>query len=108
MEILHFSLPEMLRPIRKKKCWPKGYTLKSNVLKVGHHGSSTSTSAEFLKAVSPQYAAIMVGQGNDYGHPHQETLDKLNAAGIKIYRTDLNGNISFTSDGSNLTVKTGR
>lgn len=85
-----------------------GYNLKADVLKVGHHGSSSSTTPEFLKAVSPEYGVIMVGKDNDYGHPHQETLDKLNAAGIKIYRTDLNGNICFTSDGSNITVTTAR
>lgn len=92
----------------EKEILAKGYTLKSNVLKVGHHGSSSSTTPDFLKAVSPQYAVIMVGKDNDYGHPHQVTLDKLNAASIKIYRTDLNGDITFTSNGSNLTVKTGK
>jgi competence protein ComEC len=86
----------------------KGYTLKSDVLKVGHHGSYDATSQKFLNAVSPQYAVIMAGEGNDYGHPHKETLDKLKAAGIKVYRTDLNGNIRFISDGLNITVKTGR
>ncbi len=90
----------------EKEMLTKGYTLKSDVLKVGHHGSESSTTSEFLKAVSPKYAVISVGQGNDYGHPHQVTLDKLNAAGVKIYRTDLNGNITITSDGLNLAVKT--
>jgi competence protein ComEC len=84
----------------------KGYTLKSDVLKVGHHGSSTSTSPDFLKAVSPKYAVIEVGAGNDYGHPHQVTLDKLNSAGVKIYRTDLNGIIAVISNGSNISINT--
>jgi competence protein ComEC len=84
----------------------EGYTLRSDVLKVGHHGSTTSTSDEFLQAVSPEYAVIMVEDGNSYGHPHDEILDALNSAGIKIYRTDLNGTITFTSDGSNLAVST--
>jgi competence protein ComEC len=92
----------------EKEILARGYNLKSDVLKVGHHGSSSSTTAEFLKAVSPKYAVIFVGAGNDYGHPHQETLDKLNSAGLRLYRTDLNGTIVFTSDGSALTVKTGR
>jgi competence protein ComEC len=82
----------------------KDYTLKSNVLKVGHHGSSTSTSDAFLQAVSPQYAVISVGKDNDYGHPHKETIEKLNAAGIKIYRTDLNGTITITPDGNSVAV----
>jgi competence protein ComEC len=86
----------------------RGFNLKSDVLKVGHHGSYTSTSPPFLAAVSPRYAVIMVGKGNDYGHPHQETLQKLSAAGVQIYRTDLNGDITFNSDGSSLSVRTRR
>jgi len=83
----------------------KGYDLKADVLKVGHHGSTSSTSDEFLAAVSPEYAVICVGVDNTYGHPHQETLDKLNAAGIKIYRTDLSGGtIKFVVDGVQLSV----
>jgi len=84
----------------------KGFNVHAEVLKVGHHGSTSSTSDNFLKAVSPEYAVIEVGKGNDYGHPHQETLDKLNTAKVKIYRTDLNGNITFTSDGNKITVET--
>ena len=82
----------------------KGVNLKADVLKVGHHGSDTSTSPQFLQAVSPQYAVIEVGAGNDYGHPHQVTLDKLAAANVKVYRTDLNGTVLFESDGNNITV----
>ena len=65
--------------------------LKCQVLKVGHHGSSTSTSDPFLNAVKPQYAIIMCGAGNDYGHPHQEIIEKLKQAGATIYRSDENG-----------------
>jgi competence protein ComEC len=86
----------------------KSFTLKSDVLKVGHHGSSTSTSEKYLSSISPRYAVISVGQGNDYGHPHKETLDKLTTAGIKVYRTDLDGTVTFTSDGNNLAIKTGK
>ena len=64
-----------------------GLPLKADVLRVGHHGSYTSTTQEFLEAVGPQYAVISCGKGNDYGHPHQVTLNKL--AGIELYRTDL-------------------
>jgi len=53
--------------------------------------------------VSPKYAVISVGKGNDYGHPHTQTLDKLNAAGIQIYRTDISGTIIVTSDGKSIT-----
>jgi competence protein ComEC len=84
----------------------KGHNLKADVLKVGHHGSTSSTSPQFLTAVSPKYAVIFVGKDNTYGHPHQETLNKLNAAEVKIYRTDLNGAIMFTVTGSNITVTT--
>lgn len=87
----------------------KGYDLKADVLKVGHHGSTSSTSPEFLKAVSPTYAVIFVGKDNTYGHPHQATLDKLNAAGVKIYRTDLNGTITMTLiPGSSISITTGK
>jgi len=86
----------------------KGYNLMADVLKVGHHGSDSSTSPQFLEAVSPRYGVIEVGKGNDYGHPHQVTLDKLAAANVKVYRTDLNGTIIFKSNGSAITVSTAR
>jgi competence protein ComEC len=79
----------------EKEMLSKGFTLKSDVLKVGHHGSSTSTSPDFLKAVSPKYAVIEVGKDNDYGHPHGVTLDKLAAAGVQIYRTDRLSSLQF-------------
>ncbi|MDD4715660.1 MAG: MBL fold metallo-hydrolase [Oscillospiraceae bacterium] len=78
--------------------------VKADVLKVGHHGSKTSTGASFLQKVSPSYAVISVGAGNSYGHPAQTTLDKLKAIGAKTYRTDRDGTIVFQSDGTRLTV----
>ncbi|MEW6066021.1 beta-lactamase [Desulforamulus profundi] len=86
----------------------KGYNLKAEVLKIGHHGSSSSTGEQFLKAVSPKMAVISVGQNNDYGHPHRETLQKLAAAQIKVYRTSQAGTIVMTSDGKKIEVETAR
>jgi competence protein ComEC len=80
--------------------------LKADVLKVGHHGSNTSTTTSFLNAVSPKYAVISAGEGNQYGHPHQVTLDKLTNAGVETYRTDIHGTVIFVSDSKTLTVET--
>lgn len=73
--------------------------LKSTILKVGHHGSHTSTSPEFMQAVSPIYAMISDGKNNKYGHPHKETLDILNQFKAKVFRTDLLGTIVMKSNG---------
>lgn len=80
--------------------------LKADVLKFGHHGSTTSSSKEFLKTVSPEYGIISCGKDNSYGHPHKETLTKISQNGIKAYRTDLQGEITLTSDGKSISVKT--
>lgn len=77
--------------------------LVSTVLKVGHHGSRTSTSYEFVKGISPIYAVISDGKDNKYGHPHQDILDTLTSLGAKIFRTDLLGTIIMKSDGINTT-----
>lgn len=76
----------------------KGYNLKADVLKVGHHGSSSATTWAFLKAVNPKYAVISCGKGNDYGHPHKETMEKLKSLGITVYRTDECGTVVAVSD----------
>lgn len=76
--------------------------LKCDFLKVGHHGSDTSTSPAFLKAVAPKLAAISCGTGNKYGHPVQSTLDALSAAGVSVYRTDLSGSLVFVCDGKTI------
>ena len=76
-----------------------GQDLSATVLKVGHHGSSTSSTAKFLDAVDPDYAVISVGKNNSYGHPAEETLQKLADRSIQVYRTDQMGDILCTSDG---------
>lgn len=83
-----------------------GLDLDADVLKVGHHGSLYASSPEFLTAVSPTISVIMVGAGNDYGHPHQETLDRLEAIGSRIYRTDTDGTIIVSTDGRVIEVTT--
>lgn len=72
--------------------------VSADVLKVGHHGSETSTSGNFLKAVSPKCAVISCGKNNDYGHPHEKTLKKLEKQGTEVYRTDISGTISLFAD----------
>ena len=76
--------------------------IDSDVLKVAHHGSKTSTSEKFIKEVSPQIAIIQVGKNNQYKHPHEETLANLNKFDIKVLRTDNNGDIKIISNGINL------
>lgn len=81
-----------------------GANLKADVLQVGHHGSSTSSSYIFMNAVLPEMGIISCGANNKYGHPHEETLSILRDAGVDTYRTDLLGTITIGSDGSNYTV----
>ncbi|MCL2170410.1 MAG: MBL fold metallo-hydrolase [Defluviitaleaceae bacterium] len=81
-----------------------GHNLRADVLHVGHHGSTTSTTAPFLDAVRPTIAVINVGADNMYGHPHGAVVRRLEAARIRIYRTDHHGNIIITSNGNRLTV----
>lgn len=76
-----------------------GANLKATVLKVGHHGSDTSTTYPFLREIMPQYAVISVGTGNSYGHPTENTMSRLRDADVKVFRTDLQGDIYCTSDG---------
>jgi len=77
--------------------------LKADVLKIGHHGSSSSTSEEFFRAVSPSIGIISVGIDNSYGHPHKETLKLLDNNKITVFRTDKDGSIVIVSDGTKLT-----
>lgn len=79
--------------------------LDSDILKVGHHGSRTSTSENYVKEVTPLFAVISSGKGNSYGHPHKEVLETLQKENVKILRTDTEGRISFYSDGLNWELK---
>lgn len=80
--------------------------IKSTVLKVGHHGSKTSSTNNFLQAVAPEYAVISVGANNRFGHPHEETIQRLLGQHSKIYRTDQHGAIVFKTDGKKIEVNT--
>lgn len=101
-----FLLTGDAEELSEKEILASGAELKSQVLKVGHHGSNSSTSPEFLKSVNPKYAVISVGAGNDYHHPHQVTLNKLQKAGVTVLRTDERGTIVFTTDGKEIAQNT--
>ena len=85
-----------------------GVNLQSTVLKVGHHGSDTSTSYPFLRAVAPQYAVISVGAGNSYGHPTEAVLSRLRDADVTTFRTDMQGEITAVSDGQTINFSTAK
>jgi beta-lactamase superfamily II metal-dependent hydrolase len=84
--------------------WGENFNWHADVLKVGHHGSDTSTGYRFLNAIMPQYGIISVGNGNSYGHPHEVPLSRLHDAGVILYRTDELGHIITTSDGTAITI----
>lgn len=89
----------------EKEVIESGVNLNADVLKIGHHGSTTSSSEEFIKQVDPSIAVIPVGVGNDYGHPHKETLELLKKYNIKVLRSDELGDIVIESNGKDITVK---
>lgn len=80
--------------------------LKADVIKVGHHGSDTSSSLKFANKVKPEYAIISVGEDNDYNHPSKNILNRWTLLGSKVYRTDINGDIIITTDGYELNIET--
>ena len=94
------------RPVEQKLLQTDDLT--ATVLKVGHHGSYTSSSPPFIAAVKPQIAVYSAGGGNSYGHPHQVTLDTLTAAGATIYGTDKDGTVVISTDGESIQVETER
>ena len=83
-----------------------GYELSATVLKVGHHGSETSSSYPFLREIMPAYAVISCGTGNSYGHPHDGVLSRLRDAEAEVFRTDMQGTITCVSDGKTITFST--
>ena len=88
----------------EKQLAEKGIFIESDILKVGHHGSKTSSGQDFIEEVSPGVAVISVGKDNKYGHPNQETLDTLAKYGIRIFRTDEQGDIKIISNSKNYAV----
>lgn len=89
--------------VSEKEMLSSGFDLKSDVLKIGHHGSSSSTTQGFLDKVSPKYAVVSVGKDNSYGHPHKDNIDRLKVMNIPVYRTDECGTIVATSNGKDTT-----
>lgn len=90
----------------EKQMLDSPYTLRADVLKLSHHGSTTGNSERFLYEVMPEYAVITCGADNSYGHPHQEVVDRLKRREIQALRSDIHGTIVFTTDGTELTVTT--
>lgn len=86
----------------EKEMLKSQYNIKADVLKIGHHGSVSSTTNKFLNEVSPKYAIVSCGKENKYGHPHKETIEALNAKNIHLYRTDKTGTIIATSNGKDI------
>jgi competence protein ComEC len=95
---------DIYKSIEKKLLGLVKQQLDSDILKVAHHGSKTSSDSEFIKKVSPEFAVIQCGKDNSYGHPHPETLETLRKYGIKIFRTDLDGDIKIISNGENYEI----
>lgn len=89
----------------ERKLIKEGIDLQSNVLKVGHHGSKTSSAEDFLEKVKPEIAVISVGLENSYGHPYPEVLEVLAKYDIKVLRTDELGDIKIISDGNQIKIK---
>ncbi|MBP3634541.1 MAG: MBL fold metallo-hydrolase [Oscillospiraceae bacterium] len=85
-----------------------GMDVSATVLKLGHHGSDTSTCYQWLRAVAPEYAVIQVGEGNTYGHPHEVVMSRLRDADVQVFRTDLQGHIVCRSDGEGVTFTTNK
>ena len=90
--------------VSEKEMLKQNDDLKADVIKIGHHGGRTSSTKDFLEEVAPKYAVISVGKDNDYGHPHKETMERLSSLNLKIFRTDEQGTIIVSSDGTTLSI----
>lgn len=93
------------KPI-EKQLLNSDFDLSADIIKLGHHGSNTSSTDKYLKAVNPQYAIISCGADNSYGHPHNEVIDRLKKNNISFYITAQTGDITVTSDGKNIDIQT--
>ena len=102
--LVSFLLASDIEAAREHALVASGAPLAATVLKVGHHGSRTSSTPEFLEAVDPVIAVISVGPRNPYGHPDPGVLERLTAAGARVYRTDRDGAVIFETDGRTLGV----
>ncbi len=101
-----FMLDGDAESLSESQILSKDFDVKADVLKIGHHGSSSSTGNAFLDKVNPKYAVVSVGDGNSYGHPTEQTMSRLQNKGITVYRTDECGTIVATSDGSSISFNT--
>ena len=101
-----FLLTGDMEWLEEQDLYQSGANLQADLLKVGHHGSQTSTSYVLLSKVQPQYAVISCGRDNEYGHPHEGPMDRLANINVTVYRTDLNGHVVATSDGESWSFKT--
>ncbi len=97
-----FLLTADAEALSEKEMLSSGADLKSDLLKVAHHGSRTSTTSDFLSKVNPKYAVVSVGRDNSYNHPALDTMNRLKAKGIQVYRTDEQGSIVAISDGKEI------
>ena len=100
-----FLFPGDVEMVSEQELVASGLELKSDVLMAPHQGSKTSSSLEFLKAVDPKLVIISVGEGNDYGHPHKEVVDRYQGLGIRYLRTDYEGTITIETNGDEYFVK---
>ncbi len=106
---LSFLFTGDMERIAEQDLLDAGVELQSTVIKVGHHGSESSSSYAFLREVAPKYGVISVGTDNDYGHPNEDVLSRYRDADVKLYRTDLQGDVICTSnDGKTLTFTTAK
>lgn len=105
-EIVFLMTGDAEQPIEEALLNSRARALSCDILSVGHHGSDTSSDDAFLDAASPRYAVISSKTGNQYGHPHEDVLSRLQQRGIEVYRTDTDGDITFLTDGKTIEVMT--